>query len=167
MVLDLFRRAGGYDETMATNEDAELDRRIALAGGRIWLEPSLALTYYPRATPLALWRQYWRYGRGRAQTVRRHGLRLKLRQLLPLAVPAAAGLALLSPLWWPLALPLVAWAGLCLVAGAWIGFGKRSAPAMLSGMAAMIMHLAWGCGFLRKRLTGTAPPPAPTAAAFS
>jgi succinoglycan biosynthesis protein ExoA len=158
MSIALFRSVGGYDETMATNEDAELDRRIVLAGGRIWLEPSLPLIYYPRASPAALWRQYWRYGRGRAQTVRRHRLRLKLRQALPLAVPAAAALALLAPLWPPFMLPLAAWAMACLLAGAWIGAKVRSAPAMLSGLAAMIMHMAWGCGFLRERLFGSASP---------
>jgi succinoglycan biosynthesis protein ExoA len=152
MSIALFRAVGGYDETMATNEDAELDHRIGLAGGHIWLEPSLPLAYHPRSTPAALWRQYWHYGRGRAQTVRRHRLPLKPRQILPLAVPAAAGLAPLALLWWPLALPLAAWALLCLVAGAWIGAQARSGPAMLSGVAAMIMHLAWGCGFLRERL---------------
>jgi len=162
MALELFRRVGGYDEAMATNEDAELDHRIALAGGRIWLEPGLALTYYPRASPAALWRQYWRYGRGRAQTVRRHGLRLKVRQMLPLLVPAAAGMALLAPLWWPLILPFAFWAAACLLGGAWIGARSRSLPALLSGPAAMIMHLAWGGGFLWEWLarSGTSAAPA-------
>jgi succinoglycan biosynthesis protein ExoA len=166
MALDLFRRIGGYDEAMATNEDAELDRRIALAGGRIWLEPALALTYYPRASPGALWRQYWRYGRGRAQTVRRHRLRLKARQMLPLAVPIAAVMALLAPLWWPLAAPLALWAMTCLLAGVFIGARMRSAPAILSGIAAMIMHLAWGCGFLRERLAPGKRPAEPMLATF-
>jgi succinoglycan biosynthesis protein ExoA len=152
MLIAAFVQAGGYDEGMATNEDAELDHRIGSNGGRIWLEPSLALTYYPRATPLALWKQYLRYGRGRAQTVRRHRMRLKLRQAIPLGVPIAAALAILSPSWWPLALPLAAWAIACLVAGLAIGIKARSAPAMLSGVAAMIMHLGWGCGFLREQL---------------
>jgi succinoglycan biosynthesis protein ExoA len=154
MSVAMFDQAGGYDEGMATNEDAELDHRIGLLGGRIWLEPSLALVYFPRATPLALWRQYQRYGRGRAQTVRRHTLRLKPRQLIPLAVPAAAGLACLAILWWPLALPLAGWALPCLGAGLAIGIRDRSGPAMLSGVAAMIMHMAWGCGFLAERLFG-------------
>jgi succinoglycan biosynthesis protein ExoA len=156
IAIDLFRAAGGYDESMATNEDAELDCRIGQAGGRIWLEPSLALSYHPRSTPLALWRQYYRYGRGRAQTVTRHGLRLKLRQAVPLLVPAAAALALLAPLSWALALPCAAWAGLCLGAGAAIGIRAGSGWAMLSGVAAMIMHLGWGTGFLRERLFGAA-----------
>ncbi|MDB5689572.1 MAG: glycosyl transferase family 2 [Sphingomonas bacterium] len=157
MSIAAFVQAGGYDESMATNEDAELDHRIGQAGGRIWLEPSLALTYYPRATPLALWRQYLRYGRGRAQTVRRHAMRLKVRQLIPLGIPAAAAAALLAPLWWPLALPLVVWAVVCLVAGLAIGARARSSAAMLSGVAAMIMHLGWGCGFLAERLGGRPP----------
>lgn len=154
MSIAAFVRAGGYDENMATNEDAELDHRIGLGGGRIWLEPSLALTYYPRATPRALWRQYWRYGRGRAQTVRRHAMRLKVRQLIPLGVPVAVGAAALAPLWGPFLLPLAAWALACLCTGVAVGFRARSGAAMLSGVAAMIMHLGWGCGFLTERLQG-------------
>jgi succinoglycan biosynthesis protein ExoA len=152
MDIATFVAAGGYDEAMATNEDAELDHRIGLHGGRIWLEPTLALRYYPRATPGALWRQYLRYGRGRAQTVRRHAMPLKLRQAIPLAVPAAVGAAPLASLWWPIVLPALSWALACLGGGVAIGVRARSAGAMLSGAAAMIMHLGWGCGFLAERL---------------
>jgi hypothetical protein len=42
--------------------------------------------------------------------------------------------------------------------GFWIGTKARSGPAMLAGVAAMIMHMAWGCGFLRERLFGAASP---------
>ena len=151
MALDTFRAAGGYRPDMSHNEDAELDCRIARVGGRIWLEPSLALAYYPRKTARALWRQYWAYGRGRARTIALHRIAIKPRQLLPLAVPAAAALALLTP-WLPIvALPLLGWAALCLGAGAVVGT-RAGGCAAFAGIPAMIMHLAWGCGFLYQRL---------------
>ncbi|WCT71887.1 glycosyltransferase family 2 protein [Sphingomonas naphthae] len=158
MRLDLFLGVGGYRETLSHNEDAELDLRLAKAGARIWLEPAQAITYFPRRTPAALFRQYLGYGAGRARTIALHRSRMKLRQGLPLAPPLAAGLALLSPLWGPLCLPLLAWALLCLAAGAALGFKQRSACAMASGVAAMVMHMAWGIGFLRQRLFGRPPP---------
>lgn len=148
MDLGLFGRVGGYREDMAANEDAELDLRLAAAGGRIWLEPSLALTYYPRRTLGALWRQYRSYGEGRARTLLLHGRRPKLRQALPLAVPAAAALAVGAPFQPLLALPLAGWALLCLGGGVLVGARAGGGCALGSGAPAMAMHLAWGLGFL-------------------
>ena len=112
MTIDLFRRIGGYCEAMPCNEDAELDHRQIAAGGRIWLEPKAALTYFPRTSISALWRQYRCYGQGRARNLRRHRMTPRLRQLVPLAVPAALAilpLAFVHPIF---ALPAVACAAL-------------------------------------------------------
>ncbi|WP_375401966.1 glycosyltransferase family 2 protein [uncultured Sphingomonas sp.] len=152
MRLDLFTRVGGYREDMSHNEDAELDLRLVAAGGRIWLEPSLALGYLPRRTIGALWRQYRSYGAGRARTLRLHDRRPKPRQALPLLVPAAAFLALAAPVHPLFAAPLAAWALLCLGAGAVVGARAGGGCALGSGVAAMTMHLAWGLGFLGRVL---------------
>lgn len=161
MAVDAFRRAGGYNEAMSHNEDAELDHRLGQFG-RIWLEPAHAITYFPRSTARGLWRQYFGYGKGRAQTIALHRMRPRPRQMLPLAVPAALVLALGAP-WLPiLALPLLGWAALCLGGGVAIGRAAGSGCALAAGVAAMIMHLAWGCGFLRQWLFGRTPAPAQT-----
>ena len=148
MRIDLFLAVGGYRENQSHNEDAELDLRLQAAGGRIWLEPSQAIVYYPRKSPLALLRQYFRYGDGRARTMRLHGTTLKPRQALPLLVPLALAmlpLAAIAPLF---ALPALGWASICLLYGLMIGVRARSACAAASGIAAMIMHLGWGTGYL-------------------
>lgn len=152
MDIAMYKAVGGYCEAMACNEDSELDYRIARAGGRIWLEPAHAIEYFPRSTPLALWRQYWRYGRGRSRNVKRHGQSLKLRQAVPLLVPAAAAfspLAVLHPIFLA---PIVFWSLLMLMAGLMVGVQQRNLYALVSGVAAMIMHFAWGAGFLYERL---------------
>jgi succinoglycan biosynthesis protein ExoA len=149
MRLALFRGVGGYREDMSHNEDAELDLRLIAAGGRIWLETGLALTYFPRSDPRGLWRQYFGYGRGRARTLVLHRRRPKLRQLVPLAVAGALGLALLAP-WMPLlAAPLIAWAVLVTGAGLVVGARAGGGCALFAGVPAMISHLAWSLGFLR------------------
>lgn len=145
--LTEFLKAGGYDESFSHNEDAEFDLRLGRGGGRIWLTDALSLVYHPRSTPGALWRQYVNYGRGRARTVLKHRTRLKPRQALPLAVAPAVAAAAAAPLFWPAALPALAWAGLCLGYGAFLGAKARDGWAMLSGAAAMEMHLAWSLGF--------------------
>ena len=159
MRIEDFVAVGGYDERFSHNEDAELDLRLAQAGGRIWMQADLAVGYYPRATPGALFRQYVHYGQGRARTVRLHRTPLKLRQAAPLAVAPAVALAALSAPLTPLSsvavlggLPAAVWAGVCLAAGAWAGMKSRSVCGLASGFAAMIMHLGWSLGFLSQTI---------------
>jgi len=156
---EAFLAAGGYDESFSHNEDAELDTRLAFDGARIWLTDAVRVTYYPRATPRALWRQYLSYGAGRARTVLKHRTRLRVRQALPLLVAPAVLVALAGPVWWPAAVPALAWAGLCLIYGAALGLRRRDGWAMLSGPAAMVMHLAWSLGFWLQLLRRRAPAP--------
>ena len=152
MRVDAFRAAGGYDETFRANEDAELDLRLARAGARIWLTGRVAVTYHPRARLVALFRQYWHYGRGRARTVRKHRLMPRLRQLLPLGVaPALVALpfATLLPI---AAVPALLWAGACLCGGVVIGARSSSRDAALVPLALLAMHAAWSFGFWRQTL---------------
>ena len=154
--MSAFREIGGYDPDFSHNEDAELDRRLTLAGHRIWLSDRAALIYYPRSTTLELFRQYWAYGRGRARMLCKHRLIPKLRQTLPLLVPLAAAfgavggalaLATGNGAWIYLLLPLVIWMTTCIVFGAILAIKSRSGMAAWAGPAAMVMHLAWGIGF--------------------
>lgn len=145
--LAAFEAAGGYDETFSHNEDAEFDLRLTKQGGRIWLTGAVRIGYYPRRTAAALWKQYFSYGKGRARTTLKHYSALKLRQALPLAVAPAVAAALASPLFWPLAVPALAWGLGALTFGAALALLQRDAAVLLAGPAAMIMHLAWSAGF--------------------
>jgi succinoglycan biosynthesis protein ExoA len=60
-----------------------------------------------------------------------------------------------------LVLPLAGWLGLCLSMGVLIGLRNKSWCAALSGLAAAIMHLAWGSGFIYQVLLGKVPARAP------
>jgi succinoglycan biosynthesis protein ExoA len=158
--LAAFNAIGGYDETFVANEDAELDARLAKAGGRVWLADELAIVYYPRDSARALFRQYLRHGAGRARTLLRHKIRPKLRQTLPLLV--ALAIALLAPaLVFPLlAAPAALWAMSCLLYGLALGVLARRPCFAAAGIAAMIMHGAWSFGFwfqLLRRGTAGAP----------
>ncbi|WP_051492163.1 glycosyltransferase family 2 protein [Roseivivax isoporae] len=147
--LAAFRAVGGYDTRFVANEDAELDHRIGRAGGRIWLDATIRIGYVMRPTPAALARQYWRYGVGRAQTVKRHRMRPRLRQMLPPLVVLACLAGLLAAPWAPAALLLPG-----LYAGALAALTlrevlrRRSACALWVGPALAAMHGAWGMGFL-------------------
>jgi succinoglycan biosynthesis protein ExoA len=147
MTIDAFRAVGGYDETFAHNEDAELDMRLRHAGYRIWLTEAAVLTYVPRRTALALFRQYRGYGYGRARNLFKHRQIPRLRQMIPVFVAPACVLALLFPVSGVFMLPLLVWAGVCLGYGALLGLRENSPIVALSGPAAMIMHAAWSVGF--------------------
>lgn len=145
---------GGYDDSFSHNEDAELDLRLRAAGYRIWLAVEAVLDYYPRRSVGKLARQYYNFGSGRARTLVRHRVRMKIRQGVPLLTPPAVLLALLAPVHPIFALPLLAWAGACLLAGLALGAKAKSPCAAAAGLAAMIMHLAWAIGFYARILSG-------------
>ncbi len=151
MRVDAFRRLGGYCEAMPCNEDAEFDVRQDREGLRIWLDPSAAITYFPRKSLSALARQYFRYGTGRARTVHRHKMQMKLRQLAPVAIFAAlcaVPLAIIHPIF---AFPASVWALACLAYGALAGVRSSQGPmGILAGIPAMIMHASWGAGFVKE-----------------
>jgi hypothetical protein len=162
--LGVYRRAaiervGGYDETYQRAEDWEMNHRIRLAGGLIWFQPDLRVTYRPRASVRALGAQYFHYGRWRRVVARQHAGTINPRYLAPpLAVLAmvagivagAAGLAAGGPLRW-LALGFVIPA--CYLAGilAITATAARSlSPPVLMRLPAALatMHVCWGVGFL-------------------
>ncbi|HEU0118086.1 MAG TPA: glycosyltransferase family 2 protein [Alphaproteobacteria bacterium] len=147
MRIDAFRAVGGYDETFSHNEDAELDARLIAGGYKIWLTAKTKLTYYPRSSPMPLFKQYMSYGEGRARNMLKHGSRPKLRQLIPAFVAPAVLLALAAPMsplaFWPAAL----WALICIIYGIKLTIKAEDLQLATSGFAAMIMHLGWSIGF--------------------
>jgi succinoglycan biosynthesis protein ExoA len=150
MHIDAFKSVGGYCEAMHCNEDAELDFRFGEANVAIWLEPAATIGYLPRSSPSALWRQYLRYGQGRARNILRHRGRLRLRQTLPLTVPFALLGILLAPISPLLAAPGLIYVAAMLVLGVLVGLGSGNACGLLSGIPAIIMHSAWGTGFFQE-----------------
>ncbi|MFI5349317.1 MAG: glycosyltransferase family 2 protein [Elusimicrobiota bacterium] len=145
----VFERVGMYDPGAAVNEDAELNQRIAAAGGRIYLSPRIVVFYYPRASLPALAKQYFRYGQGRARTIIKGGRLPRLRNVGPfLAVLTGAALAITAPrspvTWGALALYMV-------MTGAEavrVSFRRPGARALVVWPLFPTIHIAHGCGML-------------------
>ena len=161
--LGVYRRTvleqvGGYDESYQAAEDWEMNHRIREAGGLIWFEPKLRVTYRPRATVAALARQYFHYGRWRRVVSRQHAGTISLRYLAaPLTLLAIiAGLAAgligtvvsgLGGLMLGFAVPAAYLAGLGVVTG--MAGRKLTAGALVRlPVALLTMHMCWGLGFL-------------------
>lgn len=148
--------AGGFDETLVRNQDYELNWRLREAGGTVWFDPELAVTYRPRGTVADLWRQYFEYGFWKRIVLRRHPGSLRWRQLMPPALVAAlAASVILVPVDRRLAaITPVAYLALTTGAGALDAVRTRRAAALLEPVALWTMHLAWGSGFIAGQLSG-------------
>ena len=162
--LGIFRRdaieaVGGYDPGIRRGEDWELNLRIRRAGGLVWFEPQLRVTYWPRAQLRDLARQFFATGAWRAVLVRRYPRETPWRFFVPGTLVTALTLSLvvaalqlagvLASPWWA----LVALVPLAYLTG--VGFAATRLPGirgarerLLGGAALITMHLAWGAGFL-------------------
>ena len=142
---------GGYAEDVGVNEDAELAIRLQPHGG-IWFDPTIRSSYTPRPNLQAVARQFYRYGRSRAITARRHPAQVRARQL---AAPALV-LGLLSR-----HRRVVAAAyGSTVVAHACAELLRDPVAAPSFAVVLPVMHLTWGFGFLQGLVS---PPHAATA----
>lgn len=130
---------GGYEAEFVANEDAEFAHRMGKVGA-IWFDPSVRSWYEPRSTFRKLGKQFFRYGLGRAATVRRHPESLAPRQL---AAPVLV-VGLMTP-----TRRSVATAYLGMIAALSLSKLPRGvAPAVAFGIALPVMHISWGTGFL-------------------
>lgn len=151
----MFEKVGGYDESFIANEDAEFDRRVRLVGGKIWLAAELQVDYLPRTTLGKLFKQYQRYGQGRAQNYRKHGERLRARQMMPPVLVAGLAATLVLGAVWPAFLLFPALYLLGLAGASLALFVRKPEPCtLLAGAAAATMHLAWGSGFIAEMFFG-------------
>lgn len=149
-----FLELGGFRSfPSGSSEDADFYYRWRKSGRPVYVDPGIESTYTPRGAPGALWRQYWRYGQGKAEMWWVNGRPPSWRPLAPLALVLTliAGFILgaVGAMWWPLGLLVVAWVVVLVLVG------LRSPAATISVVgAAAIMHLAYGGGMLGGLLFG-------------
>lgn len=78
------RELGGFNTENITNQDSELNLRlIEKYGETVYVSPEIKSWYYPRSTFYKLFRQYFRYGRGRFLTLILHPKSSPIRGILP------------------------------------------------------------------------------------
>ena len=139
---------GGFDERFTRAQDWELNFRLRQAGGVVYFDPRLVVTYRPRSTVKALAKQYFEYGRWRRVVSRRHQGTINYRYLAPPFTVAATALSLLlgwlvSPV---LLIPVLVYAVFILIASGVIG--KSMGEILCLPTILLTMHISWGLGFL-------------------
>ncbi len=147
------QKTGLYDEKAHYGEDDELNYRLIKSGGKIFLTPRIRSRYYPRSSLLALWKQYYKYGRGKVRTIKKHGRPASWRHLVPAIFVSSI---IVSLLLFPVN-PAFGWliAGICgsylvssILVSARICFreGWKYFPVLPIVFATI--HLSYGMGFL-------------------
>ena len=175
--LGVFRREvfdvlGGFDESLRRGQDWELNLRIREAGGLVWFDPELRVTYWPRASWSKLAQQFYATGVWRAEIVRRHGSRNSLRYFAPPLLVLGVAASLIEAVLqlggatrrWPrltqrftalVHVPSLSYvAGI--VAAAWRAPDAGLRERCWFALVLPTMHLSWGTGFLRGLVTGAA-----------
>ena len=139
---------GGFDERFTRAQDWELNHRLRIAGGSIFFDPRLVVTYRPRARVSALARQYFEYGRWRRVVSRHHEGTINYRYLAPpftvlVSILSLLGGFLISTI---LLVPALIYALFILVASLLIG--KSIGEVISLPLILLTMHICWGMGFL-------------------
>ena len=139
---------GGYDERFTRAQDWELNFRLRKAGGIIWFDPELVVTYRPRPNLRALAKQYFEYGRWRRVVIRSHKGTINLRYLAP---PVTVVISVLSVIFGLALKPLLLIPAALYLLGNLVGslaIGKNLKEKVVLPIILATMHFAWGLGFL-------------------
>lgn len=151
---ELFDRIGYYDESLMINEDYELNTRIRLSGGTVWVDPEIRATYFSRDSLQTLSRQYFSYGFWKFKMLKRYPKSLRWRQALPPIFVFGILMLLLGSTVLEMAriLLLAGLAGylLILTAGSLPAATRKKDWTLTAGipLAIATMHFSWGSGFL-------------------
>jgi succinoglycan biosynthesis protein ExoA len=145
---------GLYDEHLAWNEDYELNFRIRRAGGRVYSTGLAQSTYFARESLVALIKQFWGYGRGKAMVLRRHPRSIAPRHVIaPVFLVALLSACLVAALGQPIW--LLSLLGAYAAGAAWFARrarSRRSTSAAAIALAFVCIHLAWAAGMLSEML---------------
>jgi hypothetical protein len=149
----VFERVGLFDEELVRNQDDELNYRIRKAGGMIVLNPRMSSWYQNRQGVRRLARQYFQYGEWKVRVLQKHPRQMSWRHFVPPIFVAALVVLGVAGLLAPqagllLALLVAAYGGTILAISAANALSKGVAAWLATAAAFMIIHLAWGTGFL-------------------
>lgn len=152
---ETLERLGGYDESLLSNEDYDLNVRIRKSGGKIYFDPAIRSVYFARSSFAALAKQYYRYGYWKVAMLAKEPKSIRWRQLLPPLFVLTFGLLVLASLLSETArsmllLMCIIYAGALLFVSIRTA-GKNDDLGLILGMplAVCTMHFCWGFGFLR------------------
>ena len=142
---DIFNTTGLFDEQLVRNQDDEFHYRAVSLGIKIYQNPEIKSWYYPRASYMKLFTQYFQYGLYKPLVLRKVRSEIKLRHIIPsMFVLYLILLPILSIVTFISFIQLVIYFILSIVFGIKTG-GMQFIPVMISFL---VIHFAYGFGFL-------------------
>lgn len=152
---EVFDRVGGFNEHLARGADMEFHRRLALAGGRLLLVPSIECTYYAHSDLRSFLRRNWDNGVWATLPFAYSPVMpVAWRHLVPLAfVGALTAAAVLGLVWAPARWAILALGGSYLATSLGVSAVTALAAQDLRYAAVMpvvfaAIHLPYGVGSL-------------------
>jgi len=161
---EVFERVGFFDERFDACEDYELNTRCDRAGLICYFAPETAVRYFPRKTLVGLFRQLFRYGRGRVRLWRKHPATLGFGTGIPAMFVTGAAVGWIPGLLFP---PLLAAYGAALLISFMLVLGCSATLAWRQrrlGLVALLptvfvtIHTACGCGVLAEMIRSALSP---------
>ena len=139
---------GCFDERFTRAQDWELNHRLRSAGGKIFFDPRLVVTYRPRSTVLALAKQYFNYGRWRRVVSRTHQGTINYRYLAPPIAVLGSSLSILMSLFFStiFIVPLAIYLSFILLAS--FRIARSIGEIICMPLILLTMHISWGIGFI-------------------
>ncbi len=159
---EIVKAVGGWDETLLAAEDVDFDFRLQQRGHTIGYDPEMHINWLVRDRLGHFFKQYRRYGRGKAAMAKKDGFgAIRPRHLVPPSAVIAGTTILLGALRNPrLLFGFAPYAVAVLLASvlAW----RRREPEKQTSVAALpvafsVMHIAWGMGFVEGLVLGRRP----------
>jgi len=152
----LWSSLGGFNESLLANEDYEFNYRIRQQGLHVILDRGGHCDYFARTTLKALAAQYSRYGRWKAEMVRREPRSIRLRHAVaPIFVLSLIGLSVAGIFWkpaqWLLLTEILLYLSAAVAAG-WKATNSRLGQVLLMPLVFATIHLTWGTSFLLQLL---------------
>jgi glycosyltransferase involved in cell wall biosynthesis len=140
--------AGGFDERFTRAQDWELNFRLRSAGGKIYFDPRLVVTYRPRSSVLALAKQYFNYGRWRRVVSRTHQGTINYRYLAPPVAVLGSSLSILMSLFFStiFIIPVAIYLTFILLAS--FRIARSIGEIICMPLILLTMHISWGIGFI-------------------
>jgi succinoglycan biosynthesis protein ExoA len=135
------------------NQDDELNYRIRKGGGRVWLNPGMRSSYRNRTSVGRLARQFFQYGEWKVRVLQKHPHQMSWRHFVPpcfvLVLVCGATLATFVRRAGVLVGGAVGlYAAAVMLVAARQPAARGTAGWLATTLAFVIIHVAWGMGFL-------------------
>jgi glycosyltransferase involved in cell wall biosynthesis len=151
---EVFNRYGLFDEEMTRNQDDEFNARLIRGGGRIFLIPSVVITYYARENLTKVMKMFYQYGFFKPLVNIKVGKPATVRQFIPPIFVVVLFLLFVGSFWIPALIRIG-----CMIMGMHILLGvifsippirktKRIALMAILPIVFLCNHLSYGIGYV-------------------